>query len=109
LFFIAFYYMNPDNNEFPFNVQVVEDFKHYTELVSGRKLPDNTISKALQKLIVNNIVVKFRNGVYRINPLMTGAGNQYHRRKIINEYSQTLTKKGKDPMSDYFPKYKSLT
>lgn len=106
LMFIIFHQLNPQKNTFLFNTQVVATFNRYCMAVTGATYKEETAKQALRKeLVARNIVINVEKGKYMLNPMVGGCNNFQLRRTLIAEYSNLLIQKGKDPFTDFYPKY----
>jgi hypothetical protein len=109
LLFIIYYYVDFTTNQFLFNHQVIKDFNRYSQVMSGKGHPDRVVKDSIRALVEMNIVLNMKKGVYMLNPMIAGGKSFDTRRVSIKEYSKLLVDKGKDPVIDFYPKYKSQT
>jgi hypothetical protein len=102
-FFLLVHYVHPRTNVFLFNVQVASDFNAYNALLGGKKISDSNLSQGLRKLVKGNIIQNIERGKYMLNPVIAGGMSVNGRRTLIQEYSQLLIMKRKDPIMDFYP------
>jgi hypothetical protein len=103
--FLLIHYVNPRTNQFLYNAQVASDFNNYNVLLGGKHVSDSNISQSLRKLVKGNIIQNIERGKYMLNPVIAGGMSLNGRRTLIQEYSQLLISKGKDPLLHFYPTY----
>lgn len=93
-----------DKGLFLYNQQTRDHFNEFCSLF-GLSYTKGTIDQAKKDLVNKNIILNESTGRYYLNPLMF-AGNEAEKRIVINRYCTQLLKKGKDPVFDFYPRYK---
>ncbi len=107
LLFLIYYYVNPKSNHFLFNKHVLNDFNRYCKIISGKDHPDKSVELGLRDLVSFNTIQNIKRGTYMLNPTIACSGSHDMRRNLINQYSVLLVTKQKDPVIDFYPRYKS--
>ena len=105
LLFMIQYLVDPENSSFYFNKHVRMQFQEFCTTV-GVSHSNDSVTQSLKDLSSNNIILNEQHGKYMINPLIIHCSNDKARSLCISRYSGLLLKKGKDPVLDFYPRYK---
>ena len=106
LYYVIFHHMQT-TCEFVFNDQVIEEFACYDAImIRGNKSHTHgVIRSAIRKLVDHNIVTNIKREKYMVNPMIAGGTSALDRRRLIGVYANILVAKGKDGITDFFPRY----
>lgn len=107
LHYVLFHHMDKAG-EFVFNDQVIEEFTSYDAImVHGNKSHTRgVIRSAIRKLVDHNIVTNIKREKYMVNPMIAGGNSALDRRRLIGVYANMLVSKGKNGITDFFPRFK---
>jgi hypothetical protein len=92
-------------NQFPLNMQVIEQFNDFCIQILGVPYKKNTIDRAITELKHKNTIISQTKGVYYLNPIILAGLTDQEKNSALYQYSSMLMIKGKDPVLDFYPKY----
>ena len=93
-------------NQFPLNKLVIDQFNDFCIQVLGEPYKINTIDRAITELKHKNAIISQTKAVYYLNPLILSGASEIEKNSALHQYSSMLIKKGKDPVLDFYPKYR---
>ena len=105
--YIVFYEMNNDNCRFSVDAPMMQRFMKFCALFGEQVEGEKAILQGIKNLLRKNTMILIDDKDYMLNPLIAGGSNENKRRKLIDNYSMLLKKKGLDTSIDFYPRYLS--
>jgi hypothetical protein len=106
LLFIAVYLLDGEAGTYKVNEHIYKLFMEYAFDFFGESYKLDTIKQCHRELVEKNMVCNVSNGVYKINPLIISIGGDTKKRQLFHEYTELLISKGKNPVEDFYPRFK---
>ena len=96
------------NAEFIFNDQVIAEFQGYDVIMvrDAKSYTTGVVRSAIRKLVGYNIIINVKRERYMLNPMIAGGTSALDRRRLIGVYANILVGKGKNGITDFFPRVK---
>lgn len=106
LLFILVYLLDGETGSYKANAYTFKIFTEYALEVFGESYKTDTVKQCHRELAEKNMVCSVSNGTYKINPLIVSLGGDTKKRQLFKEYTELLISKGKDPVNDFYPRFK---
>jgi hypothetical protein len=106
LFFVITHLLNGETGDYKVNTYIFKLFMEYANDFFGEKYKPDTIKQCHRELVEKNISCNVSTGIYKINPLIVSLGGDTRKRQLFSDYTELLKSKGKDPVKDFYPKFK---
>ena len=106
LLFIVVHLLDVETGSYKANAYAFKIFTEYALEVFGESNKADTVKQCHRELVEKNMVCNVSNGTYKINPLIVSLGGDSKKRQLFQEYTELLLSKGKNPVEDFYPRFK---
>ena len=95
LLFIIAYCANKDNGSFIWNHEAVDQYLHYYNSITDKKVSTETVRQAIITLVKHNVLQKQKKNHYVLNPLYASKSNTFKTEHRINDFTKKFIEHGK--------------
>jgi hypothetical protein len=106
--YLTFFELDNNTCTFKIKAETIQRFLDFCSLFREEERRSSDVLQAARALMRKNIMIALDEESYMLNPLIAGGSNVRQRRKLIDNYSELLEKKGLDASLHFYPKYQVI-
>ena len=105
--YLTFFELDNNTCTFKINAETIQRFLDFC-LLFREEHHSSYVLQAARTLMRKNIMIALDDENYMLNPLIAGGSNVRKRRKLIDNYSELLEKRGLDASLHFYPQYQII-